>query len=395
MTVPACSSGAFVPGPVCERGPTGSGALGGVRLAVKDLIDVQGAATGAGNPDWAASHPAAATADAACVAALRAAGARVVGKTITDELAFSLEGENAFHGTPRHPVQADRLPGGSSSGSVVAVAWGEADVALGTDTGGSVRVPASFCGVAAMRPTHGRVPLAGVLPFAPSYDTVGWFARDAALLRSAGHALLGRTAASGRSPLRLCIAEDAVALADAPVREALHGWAQRAGIHETRQAFTGEWATWAQAYAELQGHEIAAQLGPWIRQTRPTFGAAIAPRFQQALALDTAQRPRWQAWRVQAAQRLVQQLGADEAWLVPAAPCVALQKSADADERAFFYSRALALGSLAGHAGLPQVVLPLASAQGLPVGISFIAAPGQDERLLDLAMAFSENGRTS
>ncbi len=394
MTAGSSHSGAFVPGVLCERGHTGRGVLDGVRLAVKDLIDVQGATTGGGNPGWAASHPAAATSDAACVAALRMAGARVVGKTVTDELAFSLEGENAFHGTPRHPLAADRLPGGSSSGSVVAVAWGEADVALGTDTGGSVRVPASFCGVAAMRPTHGRVPLAGVLPFAPSYDTVGWFARDAALLRSAGHALLG-SAAGSRAPLRLCIAEDAMALADAPVREALHAWAQQAGIVETRQAFSGEWATWAQAYAELQGHEIAEQLGPWIRQARPAFGAAIAPRFEQALALDAAQRPRWQAWRAQAAQRLVRQLGADEAWLVPAAPCVALQKSADAAERSHFYARALAIGSLAGHAGLPQVVLPLASTQGLPVGISFMAAPGQDERLLDLATTFSENGRFS
>lgn len=391
---PVCSSGAFVPGPACERAPTGSGALDGVRLAVKDLIDVQGAATGGGNPDWAASHPTAATADAACVAALRAAGARVVGKTVTDELAFSLEGENAFHGTPRHPVQADRLPGGSSSGSVVAVAWGEADLALGTDTGGSVRVPASFCGVAAMRPSHGRVPLTGVLPFAPSYDTVGWFARDAALLCDAGRVLLGATA-GGRSPLRLCIAEDAVALADAPVREALRDWARRAGIREARQAFAGDWVTWSQAYAELQGHEIAEHLGPWIRRSRPRFGAAIGPRFEQALALDPAQRPRWQAWRAQAARRLLQQLGPDEAWLVPAAPCVALPQSADGDARAHFYARALALGSLAGHAGLPQVVLPLARAQGLPVGISFIAAPGQDERLLDLARTFSETGRST
>ena len=144
MNAASCGNGAFVPGPLCERAPAGQGVLDGVRLAVKDLIDVAGVVTGGGNPDWQASHAAAAH-DAASVAALRAAGARVVGKTITDELAFSLEGDNAFHGIPRHPVDPACLPGGSSSGSAVAVAWGDADVALGTDTGGSVRVPAAFC----------------------------------------------------------------------------------------------------------------------------------------------------------------------------------------------------------------------------------------------------------
>lgn len=376
----------FVPGLKCVREPTAAGVLGGLRLAVKDLIDVAGAPTGGGNPDWADSHPVP-DADAACVARLRAAGARMIGKTVTDELAFSLEGENAFFGTPRHPLQADRLPGGSSSGSAAAVAWGEADIALGTDTGGSVRVPASFCGVAAMRPSHGRVPLAGVMPFAPSFDTVGWFARDATSLRAVGQVLLGGAADATHPPLRPCIALDALAIADADVQQALRAWAQRAGIDAPREAFGGDWQAWGDAYAALQGLEIAEQLGPWIRQQRPRMGAAIAPRFAQALARDPAARPAWQTWRDQAVRALLNRLGPDEAWLVPAAPCVALHRSAGDAQRSHFYARALALGAIAGHAGLPQIVLPLARAQGLPVGVSFIAAPGQDERLLELAMA--------
>ena len=122
------------------------------------------------------------------------------------------------------------------------------------------------------------------------------------------------------------------------------------------------------------------------------MGESIAPRFGQALALDPDTRPRWQAWRDEAARALVNRLGPDEAWLVPAAPCVALHRFAGSGERSNFYARALALGSLAGHAGLPQVVLPFAAAQGLPVGVSFIAAPGQDERLLELALALSATG---
>ncbi|MFN4352708.1 MAG: amidase [Hylemonella sp.] len=388
MNASSFPSGAFVPGPRAQREPTGTGVLDGVRVAVKDLIDVAGTPTSCGNPDWAASH-AVPTLDAPCVAALRAAGARVVGKTVTDELAFSLEGENAFHGTPRNPAVPDRLPGGSSSGSAVAVAGGEADLALGTDTGGSVRVPASFCGVHAMRPTHGRISLAGVLPFAESYDTVGWFARDAALLRTAGHVLLGTQHHIDTRPLRLCLAEDALALAEPAVAQALRAWAQTNGIKATRQAFVRPWREVQEAYSLLQGLEIQAALGPWIRERRPTFGPAIAPRFAGAMALDPALDAPWRRWRDEMRRELVAKLGPDEAWLLPAAPGVALPRNASGEQRGAFYERALALGALAGHAGLPQIVLPLLQVEGLPVGISFIAGPGQDERLLDLALALS------
>jgi amidase len=263
-------------------------------------------------------------------------------------------------------------------------------LALGTDTGGSVRVPASFCGVYAMRPTHGRVSLAGVLPFAPSYDTVAWFARDATLLRSAGRVLLGSAPGPTSQLLKLSIAGDALALADAPVQEALRAWAERTGVSTLRSAYGGgDWRDWLQAYATLQGLEIQEQLGPWIRERRPSFGANIGPRFEDALALDTAMLPRWQQWRKAAAQNLIERLKPDEAWLVPAAPCTALLKTANGPERGVFYERALALCALAGHAGLPQVVLPLVTVHGLPVGVSFIGARGSDERLLDLALALS------
>lgn len=382
-------SGGWMPGPSCERPTTGTGVLDGARLGVKDLIDIEGAITGGGNPDWAASHAPAAR-DAPCVAALRHAGARVVGKTISDELAFSLEGENVHYGTPRHPHDPDRLPGGSSSGSAAVVAWGEADLALGTDTGGSVRVPAAFCGVAAMRPTHGRIPLDGVLPFAPSYDTVGWFARDAALLQHAGQVLLGSRSDPHRPPLRLCLATDALALAEPSVHEPLWAWARRMRIDAERSAFEdSDWRDWLEAYAVLQGLEIQAHVGPWIRRQHPRFGAAIAPRFEAALALDPRQGLRWADWRAQAVARLAQRMAPDEAWLIPAAPCPALSREADAGERGAFYERALALGAVAGHAGLPQVVFPLPTGKGLPICVSFISARGNDERLLALAATLS------
>jgi amidase len=159
----------------------------GVRLAVKDLIDVAGVPTTAGSQALAAAGPA--EQDAPCLAGARAAGARIVGKVNLNELAFGASGVNEYFGTPVNPLDRGRVPGGSSSGSAVAVADGEADVAYGSDTGGSVRIPAAFCGITGLKTTHGRIPLAGVWPLAPSLDTVGPMARDVAGV-TAGLALL-------------------------------------------------------------------------------------------------------------------------------------------------------------------------------------------------------------
>ena len=164
--------GAFVPGTIVHRPPHRSGALSGLTFAAKDLFDVAGGVTGCGNPDWAATHKAAGV-DAWAVDALLGAGASLTGKTVTDEISLGLLGINRFYGTPLNPRAPDRVPGGSSSGSASAVAGSLVDVALGTDSGGSVRIPASFCGIYGLRPTHGRISVAGMMIQAPSFDTVG------------------------------------------------------------------------------------------------------------------------------------------------------------------------------------------------------------------------------
>jgi len=144
----------------------------GPRLAVKDLIDVAGVPTTAGSRAVARTA-APASADAACLAGARASGARIVGKTNLHELAMLPLGTNQWFGTPVNPLDPALIPGGSSSGSAVAVAVGEADVALGSDTGGSIRIPAACCGITGLKTSYGRVPLRGVWPLAPSLDTVG------------------------------------------------------------------------------------------------------------------------------------------------------------------------------------------------------------------------------
>jgi amidase len=191
---------AFVPYPDAPVPQAGDGALAGLSFAAKDLFDVAGYPTGGGSPTVLALSGIK-TRTAPTVQRLLDAGARFVGKTITDELAFSLNGLNAHFGSPVNGAAPTRISGGSSSGSASAVSNGLCDLALGTDTGGSVRAPASHCGLYGLRPTHGRISLHGALDLAPSFDTCGWFTRDAATFARVAQVLLGSDAVP--APTRL------------------------------------------------------------------------------------------------------------------------------------------------------------------------------------------------
>src|SRR6201994_908865 len=211
--------GAFVPGPRIYIEGRAGGPPAGLTFAAKDLFDVAGVPTGGGNHDWPTGRPIPAKHSVA-VQRLLDAGAKLIGKTITDEVSLGIVGENAFYGTPINSRAPGRVPGGSSSGSAAAVAAGICDTALGTDTGGSVRVPASFCGLYGIRPTHGRLPVAGMLPQAPTSDTTGWFARDAETFARVSAAMLGEEIPAAL-PTRLVVAVDAFGFADRAVAEAL------------------------------------------------------------------------------------------------------------------------------------------------------------------------------
>ena len=373
--------GAFVPGPRVTMAPTGSGPLNGLTFAVKDLIDVAGTPTGGGNPDWLKGQQPAAT-SAPAVAALLAAGATLHGKTITDELAFGLEGVNAHYGTPVNPACPDRIPGGSSSGSGVAVAAGLVDFALGTDTGGSVRVPSSFVGVFGFRPTHNAVSLAGVIPFSPSYDTVGWFARDIATLNLAGEALLPKANVAPIRTLRLV--RDAFALADQNVAAMLRSRCEGLGISDEITLFDGAPDEWLECYRVVQCAGIWQSLGPWIRAAQPRFGEAVAPRFAEASSITPAEIAHWTPVRKALAARVHAMLGDGIGLVVPTAPRIALRKNATPEEFSDFYPRALTLTSIAGHAGLPQISLPVGRVDGCPVGLSILASAGHDRALLEI-----------
>jgi len=269
---------AFVPGPRLHIEGRPGGPLSGLTFAAKDLFDVAGHPTGGGNPDWARSNPVP-TSHAWAVQRLLDAGATLIGKTITDEVSLGIVGENAFYGTPINTRAPDRVPGGSSSGSAAAVAAELCDTALGTDTGGSVRVPASFCGLYGIRPTHGRLDVTGMMQQAPSSDTTGWFARDIATFARVSGVMLNE-AIPTILPRRLIIAIDAFAFADPEVGVALQPMVDRlrALIGNPREEVMAPAGItqWARAQRTLQPSEAWLTFKDWIERDNPRFAYSVA-----------------------------------------------------------------------------------------------------------------------
>ncbi|MCH7232749.1 amidase [Glycomyces sp. L485] len=358
-----------------------TGPLAGLRLAVKDLFDVAGMPTGAGNPRWLETHDVP-DADAAAVARLRAAGAGLVGKTITDELAWSLNGTNAHYGTPDNPAAPGRMPGGSSSGSASAVALGLADIGLGTDTGGSIRVPASYCGLFGLRPTHGRVPLDGVVPLSASFDTAGVLTRDAATLRKASEVLLG-SRRGPRAVTKLLVPRDIWNATNEDTRSALMPAVERFGLAVDRTPLfedVGELEAARVTYATIQAFEAWRTHREWIEEASPEFGPGVAARFAAAAKLTEGDVERAARHRRRVADLLGDRLGDGVALAVPAAPSPAPKLDDQPDREAV-----VRLTCMAGLSGAPAVALPVGDVAGLPVGLQLVAAPGGDEDLLALA----------
>ncbi|HUP71902.1 MAG TPA: amidase [Acidimicrobiales bacterium] len=382
--------GALVVGPEVMLEGRRAGPLHGLDFVVKDVFDVAGYKTGAGNPEYLAAHPAA-TVTAPAVTKLVDAGARLVGKAVTDEFTWSLAGTNPHYGTPRNPRDSERFPGGSSSGSAVAVASGLVPFALGTDTAGSVRVPASYCGVFGMRPTHGRVDNSGVVPLAPSYDTVGWFARDGSLLRDVGTVLL--TPGADHAPAHeIVILSDAFLLADDDVRdvllEAVEALAARAELRVTRHHFSDEgvrgWQAMAEAYPNLMAPEAWAAHGAWLTEAKPTLGRGVGARFAMAANATEEGARAVRPVRDAAAARHAELCRHGAILAVPAAPSVAPRLDMPIDELPALRARTLAVGIVPTLVGAPSVSVPIARIGDLPVNLALIGAHGSDETLLEL-----------
>lgn len=362
------------------------GPLKGLTVGIKDIYDIAGHMTGCGSPDWARTHEVASE-HAPCVAALLDAGATVVGKTHTDELAYSLLGINAHYGTPTNTKAPDRVPGGSSSGSVAATAAGLVDIGLGSDTGGSVRMPASFCGLFGIRPTHGRIDISGAMPMAPSFDTVGWFARDTDTFAKGGLAY-GIESPASVDGTKLMIADDAMAFALPETRAAIQGTIDKLqemlGAAGTVSLADGAFDRWRNTFRVCQGAEVWESHGAWVTEAAPSFGPGIKDRFRMASELGADEIAAARAQRADIRARLVELIG-DRVIVLPTSPGPAPFRDVDDAQQETFRSAALGLLCSAGLAGLPQVNIPAGIVDGGPVGVSLLGGPGRDGLLIAIA----------
>lgn len=388
MLLPEDPAHAFLPYPAVAVPNAPSGLLAGLSFAVKDLFDVAGYPSGCGNPLMLAQSGIKAR-TAPTVQRLLDAGARFVGKTHTDELAFSMNGRNAHFGTPRNGGAPDRIPGGSSSGSAAAVSNGLCDFALGTDTGGSVRAPASHCGLFGIRPTHGRISLEGAHDLAPSFDTCGFFARDAASFARVGDVLLGDDPAPLPSRLRLLRPTDLWSLVSADVRNALASACARietalGGGSECQVALeTFDTMYWQ--FRHLQGYEAWQVNGAFIDQQRPPLGPGVAERFAWSRTVSVEQAQAAAAFRARYRAHLRHLLRDDGVLLLPTMPDIAPLLTADEGALEDYRNTAIRLLCVSGLSGFPQVTLPLAQRLGAPLGISLLGPAGSDRALVALA----------
>ena len=357
-----------------ERDGASKGPLRGLTFAAKDNFDVEGERTSAGNPDYLETHPPAER-TAPVIQACLDAGANLVGKTITDELASSLIGINEHYGTPDNPAAPGRIPGGSSSGSASAVALGLVDFSIGTDTGGSVRVPASHCGLWGIRTTHDAISREGLVPLAPSLDSVGFFARDPKILSKLLEVLLPDQEIH---PIkRAYFVRDAFDQIDAKCRKPLYD-----AISIPFEEINLYDDDFSEVYQAIQGWEHMQANGAWIEATKPRFGTLIQMAIDK-MQKSTAEKYEWALQRrAEVTKRLLGILDHETVLITPSAVGVPPTVDTSPEELIEFRSRGLVLGCLAGFAGLPQLSMPLATVDELPIGLSYIGGRNADRSLL-------------
>ncbi|XWS64562.1 hypothetical protein CRYUN_Cryun05aG0014700 [Craigia yunnanensis] len=387
--------------------------LSGLTFAVKDIFDVEGYVTGFGNPDWARTHSAA-TSTAPAVLDILRAGATCVGKTIMDEMAYCIYGENKHYGTPRNPCVPDRVPGGSSSGSAVAVGAMLVDFSLGTDTGASVRLPASYCGILGFRPSHDAVSTVGVLPLAQSFDTVGWFARNPVILNRVGRVLLHLHDMDPIRPSQIIIPEDCFRLSSVPSErtaqvlvksvEKLFGGQYVKHLtlgdyvkdkvpslqhfmdkeNEEQEYYIKSLAALSSAMRLLQRYEFKNNHAEWVTKVNPDLGPGISEQVWEAIRTKEENNDICNSVRIEFRAALTTLLGDHGILALPTAPGDPPLLQTDPATLEIFGVRAFSLLSIAGVSGFCQVSIPLGMHNNLPVSISLLAKHGSDAFLLNL-----------
>jgi amidase len=369
------------------------GPLSGLTAVVKDMYEIAGERMSCGNPTWLATHsPAARTCPP--VQKLVDAGASIIGKTVCDEFFYSVTGANAHYGTPVNARAAGRLPGGSSSGSAAACGAGLCDFALGSDTGGSVRIPASFNGLYGLRPTHERIAHDGVADMAPTFDVPGWFASTPGVFRNVGAVLLDMPGVPSQIE-RVIVLEDAFAQAEPAVADMLRTLLEFMSDDLPPMAH-GKIAPdgfdpWREAFRIIQAYETWQTFGEFVTKHRPPIGPGVRERMEFAATVTTEQADAARAVKAKARDHILQVTTPGTVLALPTAPAIAPRIDTDMAELDNFRTRVMRLTCTAGVAGLPQMSLPAATLGGCPIGLSFIGWPGGDEALLDLSLTVSRH----
>lgn len=394
--------------------PAAKQTLAGLTFAINDIFELEDYVTGFGNPDWARTHEAAEK-TAVTVTALLKNGAVCVGKTVMGELGFGVSGENIHYGTPINPEMPAHVPGGSSSGSAVAVAAGLVDFALGTDTIGCIRIPAAFCGLLSYRPSHGAVSTIGILPNSQSLDTVGWLARDPSILLRVGHTLLKLNTVEPRRARRLIFADDLFQLSKVPKQKAevvinkaienLSGYQPQQHINfgqhislnvpslkgfldqsTNMQNGISNLKALSSAMVSLQRHEFKTNHEDWVKSVEPKLALDVSDNL--LTAINTTHENIKALCDIRKELRACMQilLKDDGILVIPTVadpPSKLNSKKRDTVES---HNRALILSSIASMSGCCQVTIPLGKNDGCPISVSFITFHGGDKFLLDTVL---------
>ena len=385
------TSMAFMPYPDAELQSAQQGPLLGLTFTVKDMFDVKGYPTSAGSPTMLAiSGIKEQTAPA--VQQLLDAGASFVGKVVTDELAFSVIGDNAHFGAPINGAAPDRYAGGSSSGSASSVSCGLCDFSLGTDSGGSVRGPASQCGLFGIRPSFGRISLQGCAGLCPPYDTAGILASSFDAFEKSTRVLIGKDPLQNTNDPQLLIPEDiyqlfgpeviSQTLPSLEVAEQLWGKAKRVN------AAPFDLKIVLQAYQKLQGREVWKHYGNFVEQYRPCFGPGVKERFEFSYQMSLQDLTKEEEICQKTVQHLQQLLEENNILILPTLPGCGLKRNCSASEMANFRSKMSASFCLGGLAGLPWITLPFASFDNAPMGVSIVSRFNSDDWLLRQSQKF-------
>jgi amidase len=392
------------------------GPLSGLTLAVKDIFDVAAYPSGWGNP-VRLSEAKPATRSNSAVRTMLDSGARFVGKTQTEELAFSMIGQNVHFPHPVNPAAPDRVTGGSSSGSAAAVAGELVDIATGSDTGGSVRCPASFCGLIGLRTTHGAIALDHTMPLASSFDTFGWFARDMEIYRKVAEVVLEN--APHPYPLPVKDGQRGASTSAAPSPRPSRGEGKGEGhlshplsipaldalvtprcaaeyrrMRDHVASIVGKPAnapaplqTLDELYwttRKLQAREAWDAHGKWIESSDRKLGEATYDRFAFGKGVSDADMRAETVRRADFTRWLGDLLGDDGFIVMPTVTDIAPRSDAAADEFSVFREASIRLLCWSGLSGFPQLTLPLGAVDGAPFGISLLGPAGSDLALLDL-----------